>query len=65
MAGLRVSNNVRHAKLGVVRQEPVRVGLLDTYGNTTDLLPEQVQYVTLKADGLDETKLTKTLEVWK
>jgi len=62
VAGLRVSNNVRHAKLGVVRQEPVRVGLLDTYGNTTDLLPEQVQYVTLKADGLDETKLTKTLE---
>ena len=63
VAGLRVTNNTRHAKLGVARQQPVHVGLLDTYGNPTDITDHQLQCVTMRAEGLDDSKLTKTLQV--
>nr|CAB3266390.1 structural maintenance of chromosomes flexible hinge domain-containing protein 1-like [Phallusia mammillata] len=62
-AGLKITiHGKRDVRIGMVRHEPISVALLDNFGNHLHIRPGQIDKITVTANGLDESLVTKTLE---
>lgn len=63
-AGLKITiHGQRDVRIGMVRHEPVSVALLDSFGNHLHIRPGQIDRISVTAPGLDESLVTKSLEV--
>ncbi|XP_078492446.1 structural maintenance of chromosomes flexible hinge domain-containing protein 1-like isoform X3 [Ciona intestinalis] len=62
-AGIKVTiHGSRETRLGMIRREPISISLLDNFSNQLNIAPNQLDMVNVKAEGLDESILSKYIE---
>uniref|UniRef100_H2Z867 SMC hinge domain-containing protein n=1 Tax=Ciona savignyi TaxID=51511 RepID=H2Z867_CIOSA len=62
-AGIKVTiHGERETRIGLIRRTPISVALLDSFGNQLTVRPNQLEFVGVSADGLDESLLSKSIE---